>query len=45
MSPESVDEVHPVWEHQDEDPEIDNYLEFLRQDNSLSTVTWQALPE
>ena len=45
MSPRSVDEVHPIWEHQDEDPEIDNLLEFLRQDNSLSTITWQALPE
>ncbi|KAL0734135.1 hypothetical protein Bca4012_010345 [Brassica carinata] len=41
----SIDEVHPVWEHQDEDPEIDNLLEFLRQDDSLSTITWQALPE
>ncbi|CAN6916994.1 unnamed protein product [Brassica oleracea] len=45
MSPRSVDEVHPVWEQEDEDPEIDNLLEFLRQDNSLSTITWQALPE
>ncbi|CAN7000701.1 unnamed protein product, partial [Brassica oleracea var. botrytis] len=45
MSPRSIDEVHPIWEHQDEDPEIDNLLEFLRQDNSLSTITWQALPE
>ena len=45
MSPRSVDEVHPIWEHQDEDPEINNLLEFLRQDNSLSTITWQALPE
>ncbi|CAN6827107.1 unnamed protein product, partial [Brassica oleracea] len=45
MSPRSVDEVHPVWEHQDEDPEIDNLLELLRQDNSLSIITWQALPE
>ncbi|KAF3556894.1 hypothetical protein F2Q69_00012143 [Brassica cretica] len=45
MSPRSVDEVHPVWEHQDEDPEIDNLLELLRQDDSLSTITWQALPE
>ncbi|CAN6846745.1 unnamed protein product [Brassica oleracea] len=45
MCPRSVDEVHPVWEHQDEDPEIDNLLEFLHQDNSLSTITWQALPE
>ncbi|KAL0836130.1 hypothetical protein Bca101_088019 [Brassica carinata] len=40
-----VYEVHPVWEQEDEDPEIDNLLEFLRQDNSLSTITWQALPE
>ncbi|KAL0864569.1 hypothetical protein Bca101_043687 [Brassica carinata] len=40
-----MDEVHPVWEHQDEDPEIDNLLEFLRQEKSLSTITWQALPE
>ena len=45
MCPRSVDEVHPVWEHQDEDPEIDNLLKFLRQDNSLSTITWQAMPE
>ncbi|WZY77932.1 hypothetical protein YC2023_024316 [Brassica napus] len=45
MCPRSVDEVHPVWEHQDEDPVIDNLLEFLRQDNSLSTITWQPLPE
>ncbi|KAG2288860.1 hypothetical protein Bca52824_048464 [Brassica carinata] len=45
MSLRSVDEVYPVWEYQDEDPEIDNLLEFLRQDNSLSTITWQALPE
>ncbi|CAF1830853.1 unnamed protein product [Brassica napus] len=45
MSPRSVDEVHPVWEHQDENPEIDNLLELVRQDDSLSTITWQALPE
>ncbi|KAL0846956.1 hypothetical protein Bca101_020202 [Brassica carinata] len=40
-----MNEVHPVWEHQDEDPEIDNLLEFLRQEKSLSTITWKALPE
>lgn len=45
MYQQSLDEVHPVWEDQDEDPEIDNFMEFLRQDNSLSTITWQALPE
>ncbi|KAL0667465.1 hypothetical protein Bca4012_030169 [Brassica carinata] len=45
MSPRSVDEVHPVWEHQDENPEIDNLLELVCQDDSLSTITWQALPE
>ncbi|KAF8103820.1 hypothetical protein N665_0184s0015 [Sinapis alba] len=43
MCPRSIDEVHPVWEDQDEDPKIDNILEFLCQDNSLSTITWQAL--
>ncbi|KAG2328813.1 hypothetical protein Bca52824_011541 [Brassica carinata] len=32
MCPRSMNEVHPVWEHQDEDPEIDNLLEFLRQE-------------
>ncbi|KAL0730446.1 hypothetical protein Bca4012_026539 [Brassica carinata] len=32
-------------EHQDDDLEIDNLLEFLRQEKSLSTITWQALPE
>ncbi|CAN6846525.1 unnamed protein product [Brassica oleracea] len=45
MCPQSIAEIHPVWEHQDEDPEIDNLLVFLRQDNSLSTITWQALSE
>ncbi|KAL0696265.1 hypothetical protein Bca4012_063445 [Brassica carinata] len=45
MCPRSMNEVHPVWEHQDEDPEIDNLLEFLRQEKSLSTITWQAFPE
>ena len=45
MCPRIMNEVHPVWEHQDEDPEIDNLLEFLRQEKSLSTITWQALPE
>ncbi|KAG2307074.1 hypothetical protein Bca4012_083980 [Brassica carinata] len=45
MCPRSMNEVHPVWEHQDEDPEIDNLLEFFRQEKSLSTITWQALPE
>ncbi|KAG2311871.1 hypothetical protein Bca52824_023428 [Brassica carinata] len=42
--PISMDDVHPVWEHQDEDPQIENLLEFLRQDQSLGTITWQALP-
>ncbi|KAG2282658.1 hypothetical protein Bca52824_053878 [Brassica carinata] len=42
---QSIAKIHPVWEHQDEDPEIDNLLVFLRQDNSLSTITWQALSE
>ncbi|KAG2328362.1 hypothetical protein Bca52824_011090 [Brassica carinata] len=45
MCPRIMNEVHPVWEHQDDDPEIDNLLEFLRQEKSLSTITWQALPE
>ncbi|KAF3537734.1 hypothetical protein F2Q69_00022455 [Brassica cretica] len=45
MCPQSIAKIHPVWEHQDEDPEIDNLLVFLRQDNSLSTITWQALSE
>ncbi|KAL0847137.1 hypothetical protein Bca101_020383 [Brassica carinata] len=45
MCPRIMNEVHPVWEHQDEDPEIDNLLEFLRQEKTLSTITWQALPE
>ncbi|KAL0742520.1 hypothetical protein Bca4012_084033 [Brassica carinata] len=45
MCPRSMNELHPVWEHQDEDPEIDNLLEFLRQEKSLSTITWQAFPE
>ncbi|KAG2328814.1 hypothetical protein Bca52824_011542 [Brassica carinata] len=45
VCPRSMNEVHPVWEHQDEDPEIDNLLEFLRHEKSLSTITWQALPE
>ncbi|CAN7105703.1 unnamed protein product [Brassica rapa subsp. narinosa] len=45
MCERSLDEVHPVWEDPGEDPEIDNLMEFLRQDNSLSTITWQALPE
>lgn len=44
MCTRSLKEVHPVWEQQDEDPEIDNLLEFLRQHKSLSTITWQALP-
>ncbi|KAL0696266.1 hypothetical protein Bca4012_063446 [Brassica carinata] len=45
MCPRIMDEFHPVWEHQDDDPEIDNLLEFLRQEKSLSTITWQAFPE
>ncbi|KAL0713367.1 hypothetical protein Bca4012_020345 [Brassica carinata] len=45
MCPRIMNEVHPVWEHQDNDPEIDNLLEFLRQEKSLSTITWQALSE
>ncbi|KAJ4871137.1 Uncharacterized protein Rs2_47238 [Raphanus sativus] len=44
MCTRSLKEVHPVWEEQDEDPEIDNLLEFLRQHKSLSTITWQTLP-
>ncbi|XP_056850754.1 uncharacterized protein LOC108829955 [Raphanus sativus] len=44
MCTRSLNEVYPVWEQQDEDPEIDNLLEFLRQHKSLSTITWQALP-
>ncbi|KAJ4885550.1 Ulp1 protease family protein [Raphanus sativus] len=39
MCTRSLNEVHPVWEQQDEDPEIDNLLEFLRQHKSLSTIT------
>ncbi|KAL0715631.1 hypothetical protein Bca4012_064953 [Brassica carinata] len=45
MCPRIMNEVHPVWEHQDDDPEIDNLLEFLLQEKSLSTITWQAMPE
>ena len=45
MCPRIMNEVHPVREHQDDDPEIDNLWEVLRQEKSLSTITWQALPE
>ncbi|KAL0876641.1 hypothetical protein Bca101_026346 [Brassica carinata] len=45
MCPRSRDEVRPLWEQQDEDPEIDRLFKYILQDKPLSTITWQALPK
>ncbi|KAL0696129.1 hypothetical protein Bca4012_063309 [Brassica carinata] len=43
MYPRSRDEVRPLWEQQDVDPEIDRVFEYILQDKPLRNIAWQAL--